>query len=119
KHREEVRTDARRLRSSHLAGQGGALRTGSLAHFTGSCLLLRELEAQLSQLLDDGGHLVAGFEPNLFFRRIAVDHALGRAVEEDVTRLEGPMLRGVADDRLAVEDHVAGVRGLPDLTVDQ
>src|SRR5262249_42887182 len=58
------------------------------------------------------------FQPNLFLGRISVDDSPGSSGEEDVAGLERPVLRRVADDLLAIEDHVAGVRGLSHFAVD-
>src|SRR5258708_2658200 len=79
---------------------------------------LHEIELELAELLEAAGDLVAGLEPYPLLRRLALDHALGRAGEDDVARLERDVLRDVADHLLGVEDQVGGVRRLPGLAVD-
>src|SRR5207245_4291614 len=77
-----------------------------------------QAEAQLSELLDGGGDLVAGLEPDLLLLRVARDHAFGRAREDDVAGLEREVPGRVAHELRAAEDHVGGVRRLAHFVVD-
>src|SRR5882762_3639463 len=79
---------------------------------------LRQLELQLTQSLDRGDDRIARLEPHLLVLRLADDHALGRAGEDDITRLEGEIARRIRDELPAVEHHVGGVRGLARFAVD-
>src|SRR6202022_2967614 len=75
-------------------------------------------EPELAELLDRGRNLVTRLEPDLLILRLAGNDALRRAGEDDVARLERHVFRDVADQLLAVEHHVAGVRGLHHVAVD-
>src|SRR5262245_3635027 len=77
-----------------------------------------QAEPELAELLDARGQPVARLEPHLLLLRIAADHALRRAGEHDIARLERHQLRGVAHQLRAVEHHVVGVRRLAHLAVD-
>src|SRR5713101_3557707 len=117
--------------SSH-ENLASALMPASLPHFAGDCtgwrtrpvpaprvagagtacgsaiglglLLRRQGDAQIAQPLDAGDHHVARLEPDLLGLGLDEDRALRRAGEEDVARLERPVLGHVADNRLHVED---------------
>src|SRR5205085_4780714 len=62
--------------------------------------------------LDRGDDRIAGLEPDLLVLWFTGDDTLGRAGKDDVARLERHVFRAVADQLLATEHHVAGVRRL-------
>src|SRR4029453_16551136 len=79
---------------------------------------LGQLELEVAELLDRGDQRVAGLEPDLLVLRIARDHALRRAGENEIAGLEREIARRVAHELLAVEHHVGRVRRLAPLAVD-
>src|SRR4051812_28822389 len=50
-----------------------------------------------AELLDGRRDAVAGLQPDLLVLRVADDHALGRAGEDDIARLEREVLREEGD----------------------
>src|SRR4051812_45967634 len=106
-------TAAASMRADQVIGNG----SGPRGPERRSGLRSRQREAELAALLDRAGDLIAGLQPDLLLGRHAEDDAARRAGEEDVARLQGEVLRGVADDVRHAEDHVVGVGGLPDLAV--
>jgi tripartite-type tricarboxylate transporter receptor subunit TctC len=100
-----------------IVKEAGSSRSSARANPCACRRSLHDAEAQLSELFDRGAELVARLEPDLLVLRVARDHALGRAGEEEVARLERHQLGCVAYDLRAVEDHVARVRGLAHFAV--
>src|SRR6266446_1070289 len=76
-------------------------------------------EAEVAELFDRGDELVSGLEPDLLLLRVARDHALGRAGEDDVAGPQRHVVGNVAHQLLAVEHHVGRVRRLAPLAVDR
>src|ERR1700761_2653580 len=81
--------------------------------------LSSQCKAQRAQTFEGAGDLVAGLEPDLLFLGLAEDHALRRAGEDDVARLQRPMLGNVGNLLLAIEDEVVGVPVLAGLAIDR
>src|SRR5262245_25493992 len=79
---------------------------------------LSERERQLAELVDPVREPIAGLQPDLLVFRIARDHALRRAREDQIARAQREHLRRVRDQLPAVEDHVGGVGRLAYLAVD-